>query len=518
MDEDLLALEAHLNQAGGTRRALSADDLEFLLAWAMRLAGAGYGYLRADEVEIHNPKPSLVSLPETPWPGVSLPYKACLAFAAQTRGSPLVFPTFPPGTAADPSVTRPSGEAVACELGARFVACGGRERCALPSPGSFLVAPLRHHGRYAGILLDGSGRRYGTETSARIAGLLALADRHGGPWPDPEAILGPSPSTEEGEFPVLEFDGRRIPMSKPVTIGQDPRSEIRTEDDLTSRRHAMVVPLVDGDVMVIDLRSSNGTFVNGERIETRILAPGDVVHTSKRNWSVVFRRVARYVEDAAPSVEANTAGNDLTRDRGRRLLSMVEGWAPRNQRSPLSEVCEMVALQLGLTNLTVLWKTGGRLRYTGAVVRPSPGPATSLDPTLTRLVRAIASGSRTTLSEGGAGLAPLKSGLLGESALVGWTHPESSPRPDGALIAGVIEAAVSGPETRFSRPDDAGLELLLARSRSTASGADCARLVREIAAAGFPSEAVERGRELARRFLEADEVEAALREVAQTLE
>ena len=54
--------------------------------------------------------------------------------------------------------------------------------------------------------------------------------------------------------------------------------EVRIEDGLLSRRHAELRPLEGGAVGVIDLGSSNGTWVNGQRIAgpTR-LGPGDVL-------------------------------------------------------------------------------------------------------------------------------------------------------------------------------------------------------------------------------------------------
>ena len=63
-----------------------------------------------------------------------------------------------------------------------------------------------------------------------------------------------------------------------VTIGRDGQNDIAVEgDEFASARHARIEPRPDG-VWVQDLDSTNGTFVDGVRIEQRRrLDPGDVV-------------------------------------------------------------------------------------------------------------------------------------------------------------------------------------------------------------------------------------------------
>jgi FHA domain len=63
-----------------------------------------------------------------------------------------------------------------------------------------------------------------------------------------------------------------------VTIGRSGQNDVPLEgDEFASARHVRIEPRSDG-VWVLDLGSTNGTFVNGERLEAaRRLAPGDVV-------------------------------------------------------------------------------------------------------------------------------------------------------------------------------------------------------------------------------------------------
>ncbi len=64
----------------------------------------------------------------------------------------------------------------------------------------------------------------------------------------------------------------------PLTIGRAPQNDVSLDgDEFASARHVRVEPKRDG-VWVHDLGSTNGTFVNGSRLERpRRLVPGDVI-------------------------------------------------------------------------------------------------------------------------------------------------------------------------------------------------------------------------------------------------
>ena len=59
-------------------------------------------------------------------------------------------------------------------------------------------------------------------------------------------------------------------------IGRSLAADIRFDDPTVSRRHALIVRQPDG-LRVLDDRSLNGVFVNGERVEWSALADGDEV-------------------------------------------------------------------------------------------------------------------------------------------------------------------------------------------------------------------------------------------------
>ncbi len=59
-------------------------------------------------------------------------------------------------------------------------------------------------------------------------------------------------------------------------IGRSLAADLRFDDPTVSRRHALVVRQPDG-VRLLDDRSLNGVFVNGERVDGRTLADGDEI-------------------------------------------------------------------------------------------------------------------------------------------------------------------------------------------------------------------------------------------------
>lgn len=60
-----------------------------------------------------------------------------------------------------------------------------------------------------------------------------------------------------------------------TTLGRASECDIRVRSPLTSRVHAKITRLPDGVLVITDGPSRHGTFVNGERIESRTLAIGD---------------------------------------------------------------------------------------------------------------------------------------------------------------------------------------------------------------------------------------------------
>jgi len=70
--------------------------------------------------------------------------------------------------------------------------------------------------------------------------------------------------------------GTAFPLQGEISIGRDPGSTIRIDDDTFVSTHHAKIYDVDGQPMVEDLGSTNGSFHNGNRlIGARLLHSGD---------------------------------------------------------------------------------------------------------------------------------------------------------------------------------------------------------------------------------------------------
>lgn len=65
------------------------------------------------------------------------------------------------------------------------------------------------------------------------------------------------------------------------TIGRATGADFIIDAALISRVHCRLTALPDGGLEIRDLDSTNGTFVNGQRIETARLSPGDRVQVGR---------------------------------------------------------------------------------------------------------------------------------------------------------------------------------------------------------------------------------------------
>lgn len=106
---------------------------------------------------------------------------------------------------------------------------------------------------------------------------------------------------QPGEYLLFEEDGRvqTVALTREWTrIGRSLAADVRFDDPTVSRRHALVVRQPDG-VRVLDDRSLNGVFVNGERVEWRALSDGDEI--------VVGRYRLRFVSLSQETVAAGSS-------------------------------------------------------------------------------------------------------------------------------------------------------------------------------------------------------------------
>ena len=100
------------------------------------------------------------------------------------------------------------------------------------------------------------------------------------------------PEFEEGKPALLHFVNGPLAEQvatldkQVVTIGSVPGNDIVINDPSVSRKH-IGIRKVDGGYEVADFGSTNGVFVNGDRVPKKKLAIGDVVRVG--NIEMIFR-------------------------------------------------------------------------------------------------------------------------------------------------------------------------------------------------------------------------------------
>jgi FHA domain/Zinc-ribbon containing domain len=70
-------------------------------------------------------------------------------------------------------------------------------------------------------------------------------------------------------------------------IGRSAAAEIQLDDPTVSRRHAVIVRTPDAELRVLDDRSLNGVFVNGEQVEWGSLTDGDELAVGRYRLHVI---------------------------------------------------------------------------------------------------------------------------------------------------------------------------------------------------------------------------------------
>ncbi len=177
--------------------------------------------------------------------------------------------------------------------------------------------------------------------------------------------------------------GQRIVLQDLCLIGRDPNSAVVIPAHGVSRKHAVIRRTTDGTYQLMDMGSSNGTFLNGTRLSRpAVLTNGSVLDIG--GDSFVFRLAGAQgpasgiEEPAAPcwlvSIEAVHA-------RHREALSMMgdktsENWSERCHR--LLTRLRAKALRPGSDALLLYWPADtsalsilGALRTLLTVQQPS---------------------------------------------------------------------------------------------------------------------------------------------------
>lgn len=120
-----------------------------------------------------------------------------------------------------------------------------------------------------------------------------------GPAPVPAAQHQPAAQTRQSDRqaqrPWLDVDGDYYPLLAAITVlGRDNSADVILDDPGISRQHTEIRVTSDGPHLIANIRdlgSTNGTFVNGERITSQRLTDGDRVNVGRT--TLIFRAERR---------------------------------------------------------------------------------------------------------------------------------------------------------------------------------------------------------------------------------
>jgi pSer/pThr/pTyr-binding forkhead associated (FHA) protein len=97
-----------------------------------------------------------------------------------------------------------------------------------------------------------------------------------------QAQPGPSEAKNEPRFALRfisgKYQGGEYPLAdgQEIVIGRSSELDMVLVEEMVSRKHARIA-LADGTISIEDLGSTNGTFVNGEKVQQGTLREGDRV-------------------------------------------------------------------------------------------------------------------------------------------------------------------------------------------------------------------------------------------------
>ena len=102
--------------------------------------------------------------------------------------------------------------------------------------------------------------------------------------------------------------GRELPVGQALLVGRDPAADLVISETEVSSRHASLIPSEEG-IAIKDLESTNGTFVNGDRVSgTRQLVVGDLIQVGGTVLEVRTQEEPARIEAADPGAAGPASG------------------------------------------------------------------------------------------------------------------------------------------------------------------------------------------------------------------
>jgi prevent-host-death family protein len=128
---------------------------------------------------------------------------------------------------------------------------------------------------------------------------------------DPQRMGRPSPSVDRRP-------AARMPLpAQAMRIGRVPDNDLVLGDLDVSRHHAELRKSPTGSYEIIDLGSHNGTYVNGQRVPSKLLTEADLVSIGHSTFHLEGSELVQFVDDeqvtstARTDEQATSTGQDL---------------------------------------------------------------------------------------------------------------------------------------------------------------------------------------------------------------
>jgi adenylate cyclase len=177
-------------------------------------------------------------------------------------------------------------------------------------------------------------------------------------------------------------EGERLPLEGVSSLGRDPaQNRYGFNHAKVSRRHALIHAQEGGEFWVVDLGSTNGTYIDGDRVTVpRRLTPGDRLQlgSATQGIDLIFGQDFEAMAQTAESMMMQTVID--TREEERWLLvADLAGFSQLSKTLSATDLALRVGHWLNATTALVQARGGRINKYTGdgflAFWRDRPGSA-----------------------------------------------------------------------------------------------------------------------------------------------
>jgi pSer/pThr/pTyr-binding forkhead associated (FHA) protein len=203
-----------------------------------------------------------------------------------------------------------------------------------------------------------------------------------------QAQPGPSEATNEPRFALRfisgKYQGGEYPLAEgqEIVIGRSSELDMVLVEEMVSRKHARIA-LIDGTINIEDLGSTNGTFVNGEKVQQGTLREGDRVLIGTNILKVV---AAPQDEEARANLKAMAVGRVTAKQQQGRASEEAPRMSGILEEIPLPDLLQLfgTSRKAGVLVLRSAGREGriylndGRIRFAEFVGVPGVPPLKAL--------------------------------------------------------------------------------------------------------------------------------------------